>query len=136
MPTPDMTVSWLPRPRTTGAYPQNLLRPSMAGCTDCTSQSYAQTIDPDTRRNFAGVASMIGMHGMGRLSGIEDISPGLRTAMYVLSALSAGASAFHGYRRNRGSIGWALGWGFLGGLFPIVTPAIAFAQGFGKPARR
>lgn len=46
---------------------------------------------------------------------------------------SSGASAFHGYRRSRGSVGSAVGWGLLGALFPIITPAVALAQGFGKP---
>lgn len=49
------------------------------------------------------------------------------------SAISGGASAYHGYRRHRGSLGWAIGWGLLGSIFPIITPAIALAQGFGKP---
>lgn len=53
----------------------------------------------------------------------------------LLSVASSGLSAFHGYRRNN-SIGWAVGWAILGGMFPVVVPAIAFAQGFGKPAVR
>jgi hypothetical protein len=32
-------------------------------------------------------------------------------------------------------VGWAVGWAALGGLFPIITPAIALAQGFGRPAK-
>jgi hypothetical protein len=50
----------------------------------------------------------------------------------VVSAASAGASAYHGYKRND-SVGWAIVWGLLGGAFPVITPAIALAQGFGKP---
>jgi len=50
----------------------------------------------------------------------------------VASAASAAAGAFHGYRRNQ-SIAWALVWAVLGGMFPVVVPAIALAQGFGKP---
>ena len=50
--------------------------------------------------------------------------------------LSVAASTYHGYKRNSGSLGWALGWGVLGGLFPIITPAVALAQGFGKPGPR
>lgn len=53
----------------------------------------------------------------------------------MLSAVSAGASAFHGYRRNQ-SVGWAVAWGAAGAAFPIITPAIAIAQGFGKRAKR
>lgn len=49
----------------------------------------------------------------------------------VLTVLSAAASGFHGYRRNH-SILWGLAWFVLGGIFPIVTPVIAVAQGFGK----
>lgn len=56
-------------------------------------------------------------------------------AWRLLSVASSGLSAFHGYRRNN-SIGWAVGWAILGGMFPVVVPAIAFAQGFGKPAVR
>jgi len=51
-----------------------------------------------------------------------------------LSAISAGLGAYHGYKRN-GSIGWALVWAASGAVLPVVTPAIAFAQGFGEPAR-
>lgn len=44
---------------------------------------------------------------------------------------SGAASAYHGYKRNE-SVGWAAWWGLMGLSFPIITPAIAFAQGFGK----
>lgn len=54
----------------------------------------------------------------------------------LLALGSAGLSGYHGYRRNRGSWGWALVWGSLGLLFPIITPAVAFAQGYGKRRRR
>lgn len=56
----------------------------------------------------------------------------LALAVTLLSTVSAGASAYHGYKRNK-SVGWALVWGLFGGSFPIVVPAIALAQGFGKP---
>lgn len=56
----------------------------------------------------------------------------LRIAWSVLGTASMAASAFHGYRRNQ-SIGWALAWGVLGGVFPVLTPAVALAQGFGQP---
>lgn len=49
----------------------------------------------------------------------------------ILSAASAAASTYHGYRRH-GTVGAAIGWGLLGALFPIITPAVALAQGFGK----
>jgi hypothetical protein len=53
----------------------------------------------------------------------------------LLSMASAGASAFHGYRRNQ-SVGWAVAWGAAGAVFPVITPAIAVAQGFGERAKK
>lgn len=49
----------------------------------------------------------------------------------LLSIASTAACAYHGYKRND-SVGWAVGWALLGGMFPVITPAIAVAQGFGK----
>jgi len=49
----------------------------------------------------------------------------------VLTVASAAVSGVHGYRRND-SIGWGLAWFVLGGIFPIVTPVIAVAQGYGR----
>jgi hypothetical protein len=49
----------------------------------------------------------------------------------ALGTISAILSGYHGYKRNN-SIGWGIGWFLLGGTFPIITPTIAFAQGFGK----
>lgn len=39
--------------------------------------------------------------------------------------------AYHGYRRTE-SVGWAIGWALLGGLFPFITIPVALAQGFGR----
>ncbi len=66
--------------------------------------------------------------------GQEVPAPSGSTIYLALSALSAGASAFHGYKRNH-SVGWGVWWGLMGGIFPIITPAIALAQGFGKRER-
>ena len=49
----------------------------------------------------------------------------------VASLVSGAASAFHGYRRNQ-SIGWGAWWFVMGTIFPVITPAIGAAQGFGK----
>lgn len=52
----------------------------------------------------------------------------------LISTASMAASAYHGYKRND-SLGWALVWAFCGALFPVITPVIAVAQGFGEPKR-
>lgn len=50
----------------------------------------------------------------------------LRTASMVGTA----ACVYHGYKRNNGSVGWAIGWFFV----PVVIGVpLALAQGFGKP---
>lgn len=59
------------------------------------------------------------------------------TATFVIGALStisSALSAYHGYKRND-SVGWALWWGLMGSIAPVITPTIAFAQGFGQPRR-
>ncbi len=53
----------------------------------------------------------------------------------ALAAASSAASLYHGYRRNN-SWGWGAWWFVMGAMFPIVTPTVAFAQGFGKRAGR
>ncbi len=68
---------------------------------------------------------------------VQSNAPSRTVPPIVLEAVltaSVAASAYHGYRRNR-SLGWALVWGFMGGLFPVFTPAIALAQGFGERDR-
>ena len=52
----------------------------------------------------------------------------------VASTVSMIASAYHGVKRNDGSAGYGVLWGTAGALFPIITPAIALAQGYAKPA--
>lgn len=61
------------------------------------------------------------------------VSPTVAALWGIASVASSGACAYHGYKRNN-SVGWAVGWAVLGGLFPIVAPAIAVAQGFGQRA--
>jgi hypothetical protein len=69
-----------------------------------------------------------------------DIQPIDLSRVYIYGAictLSGAVSVFHGYRRNSAGqhpVAWAIAWGALGFLFPIITPVIAVAQGYGKPA--
>lgn len=65
----------------------------------------------------------------------ESLDPAVATAWTVLAAASTGISAYHGYKRND-SVGWAIVWGLLGGMFPIIVPAVALAEGFAKPKGR
>jgi len=49
----------------------------------------------------------------------------------ILAIASGAASAYHGYKRNE-SIGWGVWWFLMGTTFPVITPVIGLAQGFGK----
>ncbi len=66
---------------------------------------------------------------------IQNANSGALRALKVAYALASVAGtavgAYHGYKRNE-SVGWALGWAFLGGLFPVVVIPVAFAQGIGE----
>lgn len=52
----------------------------------------------------------------------------------VASTVSSALCAYHGYKRNE-SVGWAIGWALLGGMFPVIAPVVAVAQGFGEKAK-
>lgn len=54
----------------------------------------------------------------------------------VVSLASAGICAYHGSKRNHGELLPALGWGLLGGFFPVVAPVVALAQGYAEPAKK
>ena len=48
----------------------------------------------------------------------------------ALSVAGTVLGAYHGYKRNN-SVGWAIGWGLLGGAFPFIVIPVAYAQGLG-----
>jgi hypothetical protein len=59
-------------------------------------------------------------------------APVVRTIYSLLSLTGAVLGAYHGYKRNDDSLGWAIGWGLLGGAFPVITLPVSYAQGFGE----
>ncbi len=67
----------------------------------------------------------------------DNTSPLRRTLAitYALAGVAGTAiGAYHGYKRND-SVGWAIGWALLGGLFPVVVIPVAYAQGIGERKR-
>ena len=69
--------------------------------------------------------------GTSTLSPRNETNSTVRTVMTVAGTASSAALAYHGYKRNN-SVGWAIGWFFLGAFWPNALP-VAFAQGFAKP---
>lgn len=63
---------------------------------------------------------------------IFDRKRQFRAVLWSVALASGGLSAYHGYRRNE-HVGWALWWFAMGTLFPVITPAVAFGQGFAQP---
>lgn len=70
-----------------------------------------------------------------RIGGAGDNQLGIDVSPIWAAASTAGAAigAYHGFKRND-SVGWAIGWGVLGAMFPIFVIPIALAQGLGKKA--
>lgn len=87
-----------------------------------------------TRPNDFGLEE--GMMGLGDPDGDSSTTERLSQspAYQVLGMVGMGAGAYHGYKRNN-SVGWAVVWGLLGSMVPIIVLPVALAQGFGKPKR-
>lgn len=132
-------VNFLNPPRTTPSFPQNLARQTIMGLgrfgstamgaipTDIppalTNQSADPTVSAAPAYNPSGAPVAQVSHPV--------FSPATRAVWGTLATASLVASTYHGYRRNN-SLGWALWWGLMGSLFPVVTPTVAVAQGFAK----
>ena len=68
--------------------------------------------------------------------GATDPMMSIMSTIYKVGSFAGGVvGAYHGYKRHRGSIGWAIGWSILGSLFWPVAMPVAYAQGVGKPMR-
>lgn len=101
----------------------------------------------DINNHFDGFGSPDGLGATVRMGGFGDDAvapaqpveaftenPALKTfkLVYGLAGIAGTAiGAYHGYKRND-SIGWAIGWALLGGIFPIIVIPVAFAQGLGE----
>jgi hypothetical protein len=89
----------------------------------------------DLLPNAFGAEPLCGT-GQDEIVYVEKDEYRLSPLMYAASLAGTATGAYHGYKRNHGSIGWAIGWGLLGGVVPIITIPVSLAQGFGKPAGR
>lgn len=80
----------------------------------------------------ARFSSLVGRASAGKLTTADKVKSGVWAGLGVASMA---ASAVHGTRRHNGSVGWGIAWAIMGALFPIITPSIAVAQGFGRPKK-
>lgn len=138
-------------PHSPGANIMRVERNSLAGCRSCGEAARSPSVLGRvlSLRGLGGLGGLgsviratqvVGTRGLGALGQADEDTVASRVTyrpIYAVLGLAGTAlGAYHGYRRNRGSIGWAIGWGLLGGMFPVITVPVAFAQGYGKPAGR
>lgn len=62
-----------------------------------------------------------------------SITETVENAWPLVATAGAAMGAYHGYKRNN-SVGWAIVWALVGGMFPVITIPVSLAQGFGKKA--
>lgn len=88
---------------------------------------------PGELSKSVGEYEAVGCGDCASCSGCGPKSVGLPNLNFgvTLSHVGAAAAAYHGYKRG-GTVKSALIWGLLGGLAPIITNAVAVAQGFGQ----
>lgn len=83
---------------------------------------------------------MVGSYPNFQSNGFSDnavygtIDPGLAAVFTAIDLAAITLGTYHGYKRNHGSIGWAIGWAAFGAVLPILALPIMFAEGFAEPA--
>lgn len=70
------------------------------------------------------------------LQGVDLVTNETPGWVYAMAGIGGLLGAVHGYRRNRGSVGWAIAWGVAGTLLPLPTTGVALLQGYGKKKGR
>ena len=90
----------------------------------------AAGVDPKTVGSASTfLASMASLHG-------ATVDGAMNKVWGFIALASAAASGYHGVKRHRGSVAWGAAWFLLGGVFPVLTPVVAVAQGYAKPMAR
>jgi hypothetical protein len=149
---PMVRTNWMGQPRrVTPQQPQNLLRQTTLGGLFGTARLLHglgavgdQVLATSASDPMVDVTQSSGDPVAMNLPGLptfpwQKSSPtvqlGAVIATAALSLVSAGISAYHGYRRDR-SVMAGVGWGFMGAIFPVVTPIVSIAQGYARPRGR
>ncbi len=72
------------------------------------------------------------MHEINGLAAEYEFPP-VNPVVGALALAAAGASIYHGYKRNCGHFGWTAAWVVGSMLAPIIALPIALAQGYAEP---
>lgn len=123
---PDMTMDWRGWPVVTPNQPQNSVLPTWGAIGSPLAPG--ATPDPRTPSGFAD--RMLGLGGLGAMTYQIPL-------WYTLLGVAGSClGIYHGYKRNRGSIGWTIGWALFGSALPAIALPVMFIQGVGKPKKR
>ena len=92
-------------------------------------------IDPynNAKQAIKAIEGLAGSTGTGLGSSV-GVTSTLALVHWGLALIGSTTGAYHGYKRND-SVGWGIGWYFLGAMFPEITIPVSLAQGFGKRAK-
>ncbi len=134
---PNMAFSWASPQQTTPQQPQNTTLPTWGavGSPDYPHAKFNPNAPVSLARTAAGYAGLGGLAGMYDYAAWRAEHPVAAVVLPAVSIASSIGCAYHGFKRNKGSIGWTLVWGALGAWFPVITLPIAVFQGYAKPAR-
>lgn len=97
------------------------------------NSTFLRVLSPHVRIGATDTISTTPNDPIASDGGLTSSDQSLIAAAEVLSLAGTAVGAYHGFKRNN-SVGWAIGWAILGGLFPIIVIPVAFAQGIGKRA--
>lgn len=140
-------TSFVTNPRTSPSFPQNILRATFLNGLGCTTRMLSglgdvatDIIDPwqgpdataaaQTDMSNPPMPATATPPAAASGTGFKMSANGMVLSA-SLSLLSGAVSAVHGWKRDHTPIS-VFGWGVLGMMFPIITPAVALAQGYGR----
>lgn len=116
-------------------FPSYLYQPAPAADSVATKSSLAPAVSDKLTQALNGLQMMSGL-GAEQEIAVKEITESPSWQLYRIAAMiSVPVSVYHGYKRNN-SVGWAIWWGLMGSIAPVITPVIAYAQGFGKPREK
>lgn len=132
---PPLAFNFRHPSRTSPTQPQNLMRPTAKGCGGRCGGECGPCSAGTSGTGFGrmGLGGLLGLKAVSDAYSEGRIPLGVWISYSIISSVASVAGAYHGYRRNN-SLGWAIAWFFLSGMFPLIAMPVAFAQGYAKKA--
>lgn len=112
------------------------MRPTIKGCGPGGRPCSGATSLPVQMVSGLGGLGTLAFTRLGSEATIDKPTTRILLGYAVIGTIGGLFSGYHGYKRNRSSVGAAIGWGVLGFFFPLITGVVALAQGYAEPKRR